>query len=315
MSSYLVTGGAGFIGSHLIRELTKTKDVVVVDNFSSGTRENLEGVFGLTVIEMDLSDDGAVDNLYTALIEHDVDVIFHLAAAAGVPFSVEHPTLSRKNNDTITSNVLEAARLAECKRVVFSSSSSIYGGVKDFPTVEEDDYRLDYEPKSPYAFAKMHGESLCRMYSSIYGLDTVCLRYFNIFGPRQQWEGGYAAVVAAFLKARIKNSSCNIYGTGLQFRDMTYVSNAVQANILAANHKELLMGEAFNVGTGSSVTVLDIHEAVGEPKANFLPERPGDVFGSKASIKKIRDWLGYNPSITFEEGIIRTINWASSLKG
>lgn len=315
----LVTGGAGFIGSHLVDALVddqRVSEVVVVDNLSSGLETNLlryKDTYDILFKRDDLSSPHASKVLADLLSLCDIDTIFHLAAAPGVPFSVGNPLGSHANNDLTTINVLEAARVAGVKRVVFSSSSSIYGGLKTFPTVEAESAYLDFNPQSPYAQYKAVGEQFCKTYSKVYGIDTACLRYFNIFGPRQRADSAYAAVIAAFVDAGVHQKTPKIHGDGTQFRDFTYVDNAVHANMLAGFHPEPIGGESFNVGTGSRITVNHIHKASGAPPAEYTDSRAGDVHGSQASIEKLKTILGYEVLVDFDEGMERTIQWHKSL--
>jgi nucleoside-diphosphate-sugar epimerase len=313
----LVTGGAGFIGSHLVDKLVddnRVDKVIVVDNLSSGLKSNLKKHLdsepsNITFLNLDISKNDSKKLLADVMRAANIDTIFHLAAAAGVPFSVKEPMESYKNNDFSTFNVLEASRLSDVKRVVISSSSSIYGGSKSFPTVESDNAYLDFNPQSPYAQYKAIGEQFCRLYSNVYGLDTACLRYFNIFGPRQRADSAYAAVVASFLDASAGNKTPVIHGDGTQFRDFTYVANAVHANMLAGFHHEPIGGESFNVGTGSKISVNDIHKESGAPMAKYTESRAGDVYGSQASIEKISKRLGYEVLVNFKDGMSLTKEW------
>lgn len=314
----LVTGGAGFIGSHLVDALVERSDfdeVVIVDNLSSGLRENFQHHGqDIAFYELSLGSDESHYALQKILNKHNIDVVFHLAAAAGVPFSVANPMGSYQNNDTSTMHVLEAARASNVKRVVFSSSSSIYGRKKSFPTIEAGTAYEDFNPQSPYAQFKAIGEQFCKTYTNVYGLDTACLRYFNIFGPRQRADSAYAAVIAAFVDAGVNQKTPKIHGDGTQFRDFTYVANAVSANILAALHPEPIGGESFNVGVGARISVNDIHKASGAPPAEHTDSRAGDVHGSQASIEKIKGMLGYEVLVDFDEGMKRTIEWHKALK-
>jgi nucleoside-diphosphate-sugar epimerase len=310
----LVTGGAGFIGSHLVDALVedeRVENVIVIDNLSSGLELNIKQHMphGVLLKQHDISDQNARYILAKIMSDNRVTTVFHLAAAPGVPFSVKHPHASYRNNDFSTINVLEAARLADVKRVVSSSSSSIYGGSKSFPTVEADNAYLDFDPRSPYAQYKAVGEQFCKTYTNVYGVDTACLRYFNIFGPRQRADSAYAAVIAAFIDCAVHGQTPIIHGDGTQFRDFTYVANAVHANMLAGFHQEPIGGESFNVGTSSKISINDIHKASGALKAKHIETRAGDVHGSQASIDKIINTLGYEVLVNFEEGMRLTREW------
>jgi UDP-glucose 4-epimerase len=308
-----VTGGAGFIGSHLVDALVKDErfyKVVVIDNYRTGLKSNLEHLDGqFIMIEDSISREYGHLSLREYLREHNIDVIFHLAAAPGVPISMKEPDVSHIENVVGTFNILEAARQEGIKRVIFSSSSSIYGGTASFPTVESANPMMEYNPKSPYAQFKMIGEHYCKMYSSLFGVDTVCLRYFNIFGPRQRADSPYAAVIASFLDCAANDKTPTIHGDGENFRDFTYVENAVHANILAATHPNSINGESFNVGTGGKISINEVHVASEAKPAQYVEARVGDVIGSQASIDKISSLLGYKVLVDFKEGMRRTKEW------
>jgi nucleoside-diphosphate-sugar epimerase len=303
---YLVTGGAGFIGSHIVQRLVALGEPVrVLDNFAAGKMENLEGLNGrVEVVNGDI-----LDRAVVAKAMESVEIVLHQGALRSVPFSVENPALVNRVNVEGTINVLLAARDAKVKRVVSASSSSVYGNTKIFPNSEQQ----MPSPVSPYAASKLAGEYYCRVFSGLYGLETVSLRYFNVFGPRQDPNSQYAAVIPRFIRSALQNQALEIHGDGLQSRDFTYIDNVVEANLLAARSKGGV-GEAFNVAQGKCFTILnlvDLLEKVFERKlTNFhTPARAGDVRQTLADISRAENILGYKPSVTFEEGIVRTARY------
>jgi nucleoside-diphosphate-sugar epimerase len=306
----LVTGGAGFIGSHLAEALAGLgAAVVVLDDLSGGSRANL-GSFGpVKFVEGSLLDE--------RLVGQCVDgcrFVFHQAALGSVPRSVEQPRLYQEVNATGTLNVLEAARRAGVRRVVFAASSSAYGG-NPVPWVET----MPALPRSPYAATKVAGEALLGAYAASYGLDAVSLRYFNIFGPRQNANSAYAAVIAAFAKALLRGERPVIYGDGGQSRDFTYVDNVVHANLLAARREAPLAGEVLNVGCGTRVSVNELARVVagllGRPELGpvYEPERAGDIRHSFADLTRTAERLGYRPIVGFESGLAATLEWYRSV--
>jgi nucleoside-diphosphate-sugar epimerase len=302
----LVTGGAGFIGSHLGAALVELgATVVVIDDLSGGSRENLAAVGPVTFLEGSILDR---DLLASAV--RGCRFVFHEAALGSVPRSVEHPRLYNEVNITGTLNVLDAARHAGVHRVIFAASSSAYGD-NPVPWVET----MPVMPRSPYAATKVADEALLRAYSCSYGLDTACLRYFNIFGPRQNANSAYAAVIAAFAKAIINGQSPVIFGDGEQSRDFTFVANAVHANLLAARCQNNLHGQVINVGCGSPVTVSCLAklmaEALDRPDLEpvFKPARAGDLKHSFADLARARSVLDYQPIVRFAPGLRETIAW------
>jgi UDP-glucose 4-epimerase len=301
---FLVTGGAGFIGSHLVERLVKCgKPVRVFDNFSTGNREHFYGVReNIQVVEGDLADAAAV-----AYAMERVEVVFHLAAIASVPHSIDDPQTTITTNITGTLNLLLAARDAECRRVVFASSSAVYGDAAAIPVSE--DMRPD--PLSPYAISKLTGEQLCQVFTRVYGLETVALRYFNVFGPRQDPASAYAAVIPAFFRALRSGEAPVIYGDGEQTRDFTFVDNVVDANLKAAK-ADGIGGQVFNVASGRAVSVnallAEMARLLGiEVHVHFDPARPGEIKHSVANIKAARDGFGYEVIVDLEEGLRRTI--------
>jgi UDP-glucose 4-epimerase len=308
----MVTGGAGFIGSHLGEALVQLgAAVVVLDDLSGGTRENLTAIGGCEFVEATLLDQAAVARAVAGC-----RYVFHLAALGSVPASVERPRAFHDVNVTGTLNVLEAARAAKVQRVMFAASSSAYGD-NAVPWVET----MAVRPQSPYAATKVAGEALLRAYAGSYGLDTASLRYFNIFGPRQNANSAYAAVIAAFAKALLEGKRPTIYGDGTQSRDFTHVSNAVHANLLAARKAQPLAGETLNVGCGQAVSVNELARMMAKAlgKSELTPihvaERAGDLKHSYADLARAREILGYEPIVGFGAGLEQTIGWYGAEQG
>ena len=306
MARYLVTGGAGFIGSHIAERLVNERqEVIVLDNFSTGKRENLTDFLDkITLVEGDIRDKELVKN-----ITKGVDFILHEAALRSVPKSVKDPLSYNDVNVTGTLNLLLAAKESGVKRFVFASSSSVYGETEVLPEKEQ---QLPL-PISPYAATKLAGEYYCRFCSAIYGLETVSLRYFNVFGPRQSLESEYAVVVPKFITCMLKDESPPIYGDGKQSRDFTYIDNVVEANILSTSSR-LNEPAVLNVASHKAYTVLDIVKYLNkimqkDIKPTFLPPRAGDVRHTWADISGARRILGFRPQIDFVEGLTRTVKW------
>jgi nucleoside-diphosphate-sugar epimerase len=306
MAKYLVTGGAGFIGSHISEELVKRGHVVrVLDNFLTGKKENIASLLDkIEFIEGDIKD---FETCQHAL--EGVDFVLHQAALPSVPRSIKDPLTTNENNIRGTLNVLLASREAKVKKVVIASSSSVYGDDTHLPKIEG----RQGNPLSPYALSKLVGEHYCRIFSQIYGLPTVFLRYFNIFGPRQDPFSQYAAVIPNFITKMLKGEKPIIFGDGEQSRDFTFVSNVVEANILASKAQDV-SGEAFNIACGERTTVNSLVNTINEVlNKNIDPvhdePRPGDVKNSYAEISKARKMLKYEPLVPFNEGLKKTINW------
>lgn len=304
--SCLVTGGAGFIGSHLVdRLLEDGHRVRVLDNFATGFARNLEHVSGdIEIVDGDIRDLEAVRTAVSG-----TDVVFHQAALPSVARSLADPLLTHGNNATGTLNILVAARDAGVRRVVCASSSSLYGDA----AVERKKEDLPTAPRSPYAVSKLAAEQYCRAFFIGYGLEAVPLRYFNVFGPRQDPGSPYSAVIPLFISAMMSGKQPVIFGDGLQSRDFTYVQNVVQANILAATVPGV-GGEVFNVARGENYSLLGLMEALKqimgvEVTPVFEKPRTGDVRHSRADISKAREMLGYEPKIGFEEGLRLTVQW------
>ena len=306
MTSCLVTGGAGFIGSHLVRGLVARGDQVrVLDNLSTGHLHNLAGVSDqIDLIQGDLRDEAAV-----ARAVQGVDTIFHEAALASVPRSVAFPLESHAHCATGTLVLLNAARQANVRRVVYAGSSSAYGNLP-FSSKREADFPT---PLSPYAAAKLAGEFYCQAFFQTYGLETVCLRYFNVFGPRQDPSSPYSAVIPIFIAKLLQGERPIIYGDGLQSRDFTYVENVVNANLKAAATQGAA-GMTFNVGTGRSVSLLVILEHIQQMLGTKIsphmePPRVGDVRDSLSDISQTEKVLGYVPQVDLEEGLRKTVDF------
>jgi len=306
MAFFLVTGGAGFIGSHIIEELLRRKHRVrVLDNFSTGKRENLE-VFlhKIDLVEGDVRDPVAVKEAVRG-----VDYTLHQAALASVPRSIDNPLETNEVNIQGTLNLLVAAKDEQVKRFILASSSSVYGPSRRLPKRE----LMKPNPVSPYAITKLTGEKYCQVFFSLYGLETVCLRYFNVFGPRQDPNSQYAAVVPRFILAMLDHRSPTIYGDGEQSRDFSYVSNVVEANILACTAPEAV-GQVINVACGGRYTVTELFACLRRLLGVDLPPRHadsrlGDVRHSLADISRAGKFMGYRPKVTIEEGLERTVTW------
>jgi len=306
MSVYVVTGGAGFIGSHLVDHLVgQGEEVRVLDDFSSGKPENIRhNLEKIKLIE------GSVADLQTVRKAMEgADYVLHHAAIASVINSVEDPISSHNANLTGALNVLVAARDAGARRVVLASSSAVYGDLPGLPKTED----MPTDCLSPYALTKLSGEQYCRMFTRLYGMETVALRYFNVFGPRQDPNSQYAAVIPKFLTRMLEGIPPTIFGDGLQSRDFTFVSNIVAANMLAC-HKPGIAGEALNIACGESFNLLDLvsglNAALGSSiEPVFEPARPGEVKHSVAGIDKARSLLGFTPSIRFSDGLEKLVAW------
>jgi UDP-glucose 4-epimerase len=303
----LVTGGAGFIGSHIVAELlARGARVRVIDDLSTGHLANLGEVGGdVDFFQASVNDEAA---LRRAL--EGVELVFHEAAIPSVPRSVANPRETHEACVNGTFNVLELARQSGVRRVVYAASSSAYGDQPVSPKVET----MRPEPLSPYAVAKLVGEHYCQVFTRVYGLETVCLRYFNIFGPRQDPSSPYSGVISRFISALMRDERPVIYGDGEQSRDFTYVGNAVRANLLAAERAEAV-GHIINVGNGATITLNELLEVMkrltNRPAAapEYQPPRAGDVRHSLADITRARELLGYECLVGLEEGLQKTIAW------
>jgi nucleoside-diphosphate-sugar epimerase len=302
----LVTGGAGFIGSHVVEALSALgARVVVLDNLVGGDRANVER-FKPEFVQGDILDEKAVGG-----VARDCRYVFHLAALGSVPYSVERPVEYHEADATGTIRVLEAARRAGAQRVMYSASSSAYGESEVLPKRET----MAPHPLSPYASAKLAGEAYMSAYANCYGIDTISLRYFNIFGPRQNPNSAYAAVIAAFAKAITAGKPPTIFGDGEQSRDFTFVHNAVHANLLAARATAKLKGDVVNVACGVRVSLNELAPMMCEMfgradlRPVYAPARAGDVKHSQADLAKVRQVIGYDPVVNFREGLRATVEW------
>ena len=310
MAHYLVTGGAGFIGSNIVEALLQRGEGVrILDNFSTGDHTNI-APFGnrVSLVEGDLRDLSTVRHAV-----EDVDCVLHQGALPSVQRSIAAPLDSHAANATGTLNVLIAARDAGVRRIVYASSSSIYGDSPSLPKRED----MPPAPKSPYAASKMAGEQYCQTFPKLFGVETVCLRYFNVFGPRQDPASQYSAVIPRFLAAMLAGDPPTIYGDGRQSRDFTYVANVAEANLLAVDASDDAVGQVFNIACGQRYTLLDLLKALNDIldthiEPVFEPSRAGDVRHSLADIRAAREVLGYTPEVSFREGLRHTVAWFRS---
>lgn len=307
---YLITGGAGFIGSHLVEWLVSNDHRVrVIDNLSTGNRRNIESFLEeIEFIECDIRN----LDLVTEAME-GVDYVLHQAAVPSVPRSVKDPLTSNSANVEGTLNVLLAARDANVKRVVYASSSSVYGDTPVLPKHED----MKQAPRSPYAVSKLAGELYCQAFYHTYGLETVALRYFNVFGPRQDPKSQYAAVVPKFISALLQNNPPTVFGHGEQSRDFTYVQNVVEANLLAAKAPNVA-GEVVNIACGERLTINELARMLAEiigvnTDPEHTPPRAGDVLHSLADISKATKLLGYRGEIHIHDGLKQTVEWYREL--
>ena len=306
-STYLVTGGAGFIGSHIVDALVASGQTVrVVDNLSTGHRENIEqhGPGAIDFIEADLAEPGVATQAVDG-----IDYILHIAAIPSVPRSVKAPVTTHRANVDATLLLLEAARAAQIKRLVFASSSSVYGNSPTLPKHE----RMPTNPLSPYALQKLIGEQYLRVYHSLYGLDTVALRFFNVFGPRQDPSSPYSGVISLFTAALSEGKQPTIHGDGGQTRDFTYVSD-VATGVIAASKADGIAGKVMNLAPGGRVSLNSLFEVLREVIGAdvdplYGPPREGDVRDSQADNALAREFLGFDPEVTVEEGLRRTVEW------
>jgi|RhiMetdeSRZDD1v2_1073273.scaffolds.fasta_scaffold92062_1 UDP-N-acetylglucosamine/UDP-N-acetyl-alpha-D-glucosaminouronate 4-epimerase len=305
MATYLVTGGAGFIGSHLSEELVRRGHRVrVADSLITGKRSNLDHIKGIEFLEGDLAD---IDVAHKAV--DGCEYVLHQAAIPSVPRSVKDPLTSNRANVDATLNVLLASRDAGVKRLVFAASSSAYGDTPTLPKHEN----MPTNPLSPYALQKVIGEDYLRLFTRLYGLETVSIRYFNVFGPRQDPSSPYSGVISVFATALLENRPPTIFGDGNQTRDFTYVANVVDG-VLRACDAPRASGEIINVATGGRISLNQLFEEMrklvgGTLTPVYEEPRKGDVRDSQADITKARELLGYQPTVSFEEGLRKTIEW------
>lgn len=297
-----VTGGAGFIGSHIADRAEAVADVTVYDNFSTGYRENVPST--ATIKECNIQE-------MTASDLDGVDIVFHEAANISIPRSMEAPAFDAKENILGLLTVLEAARGAGVERLVLASSSAVYGSPSTLPVAED----ADPDPQAPYAVSKLAGEHYCKLYDSLYDLETVCLRYFNVYGPRQRGDSPYAGVIPIFIERLLDGSQLRIYGDGEQTRDFVYVKDVVEANVRAATRPGV-NGGVYNVGTGARVsinTVADkLEELVEETGRQYDDPRTGDIRHSCADTDRFENALGFVPATDLETGLAETVEWYRS---
>jgi len=308
MSTYLVTGGAGFIGSHLCEELVRRGHTVrVADSLITGKRSNLDHLSGVEFLEGDLA-----DLPFAQRAVEGMRYVLHQAAIPSVPRSVKDPITSNRANVDATLNVLVAARDAGVARLVFAGSSSAYGNTPTLPKRED----MPGHPLSPYALQKVVGEQYLQMFTRLYGLETVSIRYFNVFGPRQDPSSPYSGVISVFAASLLENRAPKIYGDGEQTRDFTYVANVVDG-VLRACEAPAASGEVINVATGGRISLNDLFRTMRElagatVEPTYVEARAGDVRDSQADISKAKRLLGYEPIVSFEEGLSRTLAWYRS---
>jgi len=308
MEKFLVTGGAGFIGSNICRKLVSQGCFVrVLDNLITGKKSNLADVIEkIEFVEADMGDSEVAH-----AVMKNIDAVLHQGALPSVPRSVDDPALTHKHCVDATFTLLMAARDAGVKRFVYAASSSAYGDAPTSPKVET----MPCNPLSPYAVGKLVGEYYCSVFSKVFGIETVSLRYFNVFGPYQDPSSQYAAAIPAFVTAILKNQPPTIYGDGEQSRDFTYIDNVVEANLLAARAKQT-KGEVINIACGQAITVNAIIEMINQlvgknVKPLYAPSRPGDVKHSLADITLARRLIGFRPTVQFREGLEKAIKWYS----
>ncbi|MEZ4923793.1 MAG: NAD-dependent epimerase/dehydratase family protein [Crocinitomicaceae bacterium] len=313
-SSCLVTGGAGFIGANLVEKLVScgAKRIVVLDDLSTGDLGNIEGYFNADRVEFVNASITELDAIRSTFDR--IDIVFQLAALGSVPRSIDNPVKTNNVNVDGFLNVLVAAKDAGVKKVVYSSSSSIYGDDNTIPKVEE---KIG-NPLSPYAVSKRSNELYAKVFRDVYGMDIIGLRYFNVFGPKQNINGPYAAVIPIFITNLLKGETCNINGDGTISRDFTFVQNVVEANILAAWAKIELENPVFNVAMGDQISLNELYNKIEDNIGSGLKpihkeKRIGDILSSLADISKAKKYLGYEPGFDFLEGIKQTIEWYRKL--
>lgn len=302
----LVTGGAGFIGSHIAQVLVQRGcEVTILDNLTSGHLDNLDAVMdAITFIEGDIRDETIL-----ARVTKGCDVVFHQAAVVSVTQTVQQPVVSATINDLGTLKVLDAARLNKVRRFVLASSSAVYGDDPQLPKIES----MRPNPMSPYAAHKLTNESYANIFYRLYGMETVCLRYFNVYGPRQDPSSPYSGVISIFMTRASNDTQPIIYGDGHQTRDFIYVQDVVRANLLAAECQEA-KGQVFNVGSGVSVDINTLWKKISQlahcgVTPRYENARPGDIIHSLAGIQKARQSLGFEPSVSLDDGLAQTISW------
>jgi UDP-glucose 4-epimerase len=302
MIKILVTGGAGFIGSNIVDKLIeKGSEVTVIDNLSTGFKKNLNPKANF--FKADICDFEKIKPIFK-----NIDIVFHLAAIPRVPVSVENPVETSKVNILGTVNVFKASADANVKRVVFASSSSVYGDQKTLPLKED----MIPNPKSPYALQKSVGEQVAKLFNNLYNIPIVSLRYFNVYGPRINFDSDYSLVLGKFLKLKSQSKPLTIFGTGEQTRGFCYIDDIVRANIEAANSPKIKGGEVINVGSEKSYSINYLAQLIGG-KIEYLPERKGDIMHTKADIILARELLSWQPEVSFEEGVKKVKEWFKNL--
>ena len=298
MAKYLVTGGAGFIGSHLVdRLIEQNNEVVVIDNLSSGKKENLNPKANF--YQLDICDFEEIKPVFES-----IDYVFHLAAIPRVPISVEDPVFTSRVNILGTVNVFKAALDANVKRIVFASSSAIYGDQKEFPLKEN----MTPNPLSPYGLQKLVGEQFAKMFVDLYKIPIVCLRYFNVYGPRIDFDSDYSLVLGKFLRLKMQNKPLTIFGDGEQTRAFCYVTDVVDANIRAVESENIKGGEVINIGQEESYSINYLSKLVGG-NVEYLPKRAGDALNTQADIILGKELLGWQPKTDFDAGVQKTKEW------
>ena len=298
MSKIIVTGGAGFIGSHLTDKLIEEgHEIIVIDNLFAGKKENInsKAVFH----EKDICNFKAIKPLF-----NEVDYVFHLAAIPEVPFSIENPIETSRTNIMGTINIFKAALESKIKRIIFASSSSVYGDQEKLPLKEE----MTPNPISPYALQKLTGEKFAKLFTDLYGLPVICLRYFNVYGPRIDFNNDYSLVIGKFLNQKEENKPLTIYGDGGQTRSFCYIEDVIRANIKAMECKTLKGGEIINISSNEVQSINHLAELIGGP-VKYLPMRSGDILHAKADIFLANNILDWQPEISFKEGLERTQSW------
>jgi len=305
MTTFLVTGGAGFIGSSIAEELLRSGETVrILDDFSSGRRQNIEGLTG----KLDVVEGSIVDPDTVARAMKGAEVVFHQAAIPSVARSVENPQRSLLANVQGTTVVLDVARQAGVRRLIFAASSSAYGDTPVLPKVET----MTPQPLSPYAVSKLTGEHLLRVFASLYKIETLSLRYFNVFGPRQDPKSQYAAVIPNFITAALRKVRPLVHGDGEQTRDFCFIENTVSANLLAASTPNKLSGQVVNIACGDRISLNQLLTMIGDEvgtklEPEYLASRPGDVRDSLADISAAKSLIGYEPKVRVREGLKRTV--------
>lgn len=309
MSKFVVSGGAGFIGSHIVEYLLRNDhEVVILDNLSSGNKVHLKKLLEhdkLTFSKVDIGNWGALSKLFSHF--QDAEGVFHLAACARIQPSIKEPMLTHRSNATGTLNVLEMMRMTGVKKIVYSASSSSYGLKPDLPCFET----APAIPQTPYAVTKLMGEMYCKTWTRLHGIQSVCLKYFNVYGRRSPLKGSYAPVIGLFFRQGILKQPLTVVGDGEQKRDFTHVSDVVEANMLAMKEAHSASGETINVGTGCNVSIADLANTIKVKLGNKnitvevenVPERVGETFETLASYNKAEKMLGWTPRITLEEGL------------